>query len=101
MFVAIYDALTTDHPRLRARIWWERRRALVIVAAIAAIAIWLPLTTAFFTRPLVEPLRYDLTAAFISPAVGLHHRMHALITILSFFEFAILILPIPRPTTII
>src|SRR6266436_4232951 len=50
--------------------------ALVIVAAIVAIAIWLPLTTAFFTRPLLEPLRSDQTAAFISPAAGLHHGMH-------------------------
>jgi uncharacterized protein (TIGR03663 family) len=100
IFVAIYDALTIDHPRLRARIWWERRRALVIVAAIVAIAIWLPLTTAFFTRPLLEAIRSDLTAAFISPAVGLHHGMHTVIPILGFYEFSILILAIAGAATI-
>src|ERR1700730_8479419 len=34
ILVGAYDAFTIDHPRLRARIWWERRRALVIVTAI-------------------------------------------------------------------
>jgi uncharacterized protein (TIGR03663 family) len=94
IFVGICDALTIDHPRLRARIWWERRRALVIVAAFVAIAVWLPLTTGFFTRPILEALKSELSAAFVPPAISVRHGLHSIIPILCFYEFAILILAI-------
>jgi len=101
IFVGIYDALTIDHPRLRARIWWERRRALVIVTAIVAIAIWVPLTTGFFTRSLFEALRSDLSAAFVPPAVSLQRGLHTIAPILGLYEFAILILAIGGAATIV
>ena len=100
ILVGIYDALTIDHPRLRARIWWERRRALVIVTAIVAIAVWVPLTTGFFTRSLFEAIRSDLSAAFVPPAGGLHRGLHTIVPILGFYEFAILILAIGGAATI-
>jgi uncharacterized protein (TIGR03663 family) len=100
IFVGIYDALTIDHPRLRARIWWERRRALVTVTAIVAIAVWLPLTTGFFTRPILEALKSELSAAFVSPAISVRHGLHSIIPILGFYEFAILILAIGGAATI-
>src|SRR4029077_14894201 len=99
IFVGIYHALTIDHPRLRARIWWERRRALVIVAAMVAIAVWLPLTTGLFTRSLFEVLRSDLRAAFVPPTISLRHGLHTVVAILGFYEFAILILAIAGPAT--
>jgi predicted membrane-bound mannosyltransferase len=100
IFVGIYDALTIDHPRLRARIWWERRRALVMVTMIVAIAVWLPLTTGFFIRSLFEALRSDLSAAFVSPAISLRHGLDTIVPILGFYEFAILILAIGGAATI-
>jgi uncharacterized protein (TIGR03663 family) len=100
IFVGIYDALMIDHPRLRARIWWERRRALVMVTMIVAIAVWVALTTGFLTRSLFEALRSELSAAFVSPAISLRHGLDTIVPILGFYEFAILILAIGGAATI-
>jgi uncharacterized protein (TIGR03663 family) len=101
IFVGAYDALTIDHPRLRVRIWWERRRALVIVTAIVAIAVWLPLTTGLFTHSLVQAVRSDLSAAFAAPATGLERGLHTFIPIFCFYEFMILILAIGGASVIV
>jgi predicted membrane-bound mannosyltransferase len=45
--VGLGDAVRIDHRRLRLRVWWERRRALVIVCALVAAGLWVFLTTAF------------------------------------------------------
>src|ERR1039458_6708683 len=65
IFVGAGDAMRIDHLRLRLRISWERRRALVIVCAIVAAGLWVLLTTAFFTRSLATVAGYDLRAAFV------------------------------------
>jgi predicted membrane-bound mannosyltransferase len=94
IFVGAYDALTIDHPRLRARVWWERRRAIVIVTAIVAVGAWVALTTAGFTYPLLDATRSGLNAAFVTPATGWGRGLHTFIPIFGFYEFMILILAI-------
>ena len=49
VFVAAGDAVRLDHRRLRLRVWWDRRRVLVIVCAIVAAGLWSLL------RPLFSP----------------------------------------------
>lgn len=101
IFVGVYEALTIEHPRLRVRIWWERRRALAIVSAIVAIVVWVPLTTGLLTLPLFQAARSDLSATFVPPAIGLERGLHTSIPILGFYEFMILILAIVGASTIV
>lgn len=94
ILVGAYDALTIDHPRLRVLVWWDRRRVLVIITAIVAIAQWVVDTTALFTRSLLEMVRFNLNAAFVRPTLGLHYGLHTFVPIVCFYEFMILILAI-------
>jgi predicted membrane-bound mannosyltransferase len=94
LLVGVADAMRIDHRRLRIRVWWNRRRLLVIVCAIVAIGAWLSLTTAFFHRPLVPAVQYSFSAAFAPPSIAFRHALHRLIPILAFYEFIIVILAI-------
>lgn len=94
-------AVRIDHRRLRLRVWWERRRGLVIVCAIVTIGLWVLLTTAFFTRPLGTVLEYDLRAAFAWPPIAFDRGFHTSIAILVIYEFFILILAIAGAIAIV
>jgi predicted membrane-bound mannosyltransferase len=94
ILVGALDAVRTDHRRLRLRVWWDRRRALVIVCAVVAIGLWILLTTAFFHRPLVGSVEYYFHAAFAPPAIAFHHAIHRMIPILLFYEFIVAALAI-------
>ncbi len=95
------DAVRIDHRRLRLRVWWERRRALVTVCAIVAAGLWILLTTAFFTRSLATVVGYDLHAAFARPSIAFDHGLHTSIVILVIYEFIILILAIAGAIAIV
>jgi uncharacterized protein (TIGR03663 family) len=95
------DAVRIDHRRLRLRVWWDRRRALVIVCAIVAAGLWSLLTTAFFTRSLATVVGYDLRAAFAWPLIAFGHGLHRSIAILVIYEFIILILAISGAIAIV
>ena len=95
------DAVRIDHRRLRLRVWWDRRRALVIVCAIVAAGLWSLLTTAFFTRSLATVVGYDLRAAFAWPPIAFGHGLHRSIAILVIYEFIILILAISGAIAIV
>src|SRR5208282_3013643 len=89
IFVGAGDAVRIDHRRLRLRVWWERRRALVIVCAIVAAGIWLLLTTAFFALSLATVVGYDLRAAFAPPSIAFDRFVLRLLPILAIYEFII------------
>ena len=78
ILVGAGDAVRIDHRRLRLRVWWERRRALVIVCAIVAVGLWILLTTAFFTRSLATVVEYDLRAAFAWPPIAFGRGLRTL-----------------------
>jgi len=101
MFRGAYLALTIDHPRLRARVWWERRRAIVIVTTIVAIVVWAWLVTGLFTRSIPEAVRSDLSAAFDTQKIGWERGLHTFIPILGFYEFMISILAIAGASAIV
>jgi predicted membrane-bound mannosyltransferase len=90
ILVGVVDAVRIDHRRLRLLVWWDRRRALVIVCAVVAVGLWLVLITAFFHRPLVTSVEYCLHAAFAPPSIAFPHALHRIIPILAFYEFMVL-----------
>jgi hypothetical protein len=87
LLVGAVDAIRLDHRRLRVRVWWDRRRAQVIVGAIVAIGLWLVLAPAFFHRPLFAAVEYFADAAFAPPAIAVHRATQTLVPILVFYEF--------------
>ena len=94
ILVGVADLVRLDHRRLRMRVWWVRRRVLVIVCAVVAIGLWIVLTTAFFHRPLVSSVVYYFHAAFVPPLIAVHKAMHRLTPILLFYEFIVVALAI-------
>src|SRR5260370_11147354 len=94
ILVGIVDLVRTDHRRLRLRVWWVRRRVLVMVCAAVAIGLWIILTTGFFHRPLVPSVQYYFHAAFVPPLFAVHHAIQSLIPILLFYEFIVVALPL-------
>jgi len=101
ILVGIVDAVLIDHRRLRLRVWWDRRRMLVIVCAIAAIGLWLVLTTAFFHRPLVTAVEDGVHAAFAPSLIAFQHAMHRVIPVLAFYEFLVVALAIVGAAAIV
>jgi hypothetical protein len=101
ILVGAVDAVRIDHRRLRLRVWWDRRRVLVIVTAIVAISLWLVLTTALFHRPLVPSVEYYFHAAFAPPSIAFHRAIQRLVPILIFYEFAAVILAIVGAVAIV
>ena len=101
ILVGAGGAVRIDHRRLRLRVWWERRRALVIVCAIVAAGLWSLLTTAFFTRSLATVAGYDLRAAFAWPRIAFGHGLRTSVAILVTYEFMILILAIAGAIAIV
>jgi len=87
ILVGVVEAVRIDHRRLRMRVWWDRRRVLVIVCALVAIGLWFVLTTAAFHRPLVASVEYELHAAFAPPTIAFQHAIHRIVPILGFYEF--------------
>ncbi len=94
ILVGAANAARTNHRRLRLRVWWVRRRLLVIVGALAAVGVWLILTTAFFHRSLATELDYCLHAAFAPPPIAFQRGVRRLLPILAAYEFLIVVLAI-------
>ena len=94
ILVGVADLVRLDHRRLRMRVWWVRRRVLVIVCAVVAIGLWIVLTTAFFHRPLMSSVVYYFHTAFVPPSIAVHKTIHRLTPILLFYEFIVVALAI-------
>ena len=92
ILVGAVDLVTMTYRLLRMRVWWARRRAMVTVGTIVAIALLVVLTTGFFHRPLPASFEYYLSAAFAPPSVAIHTAVRRLVPILGFYEFAIVAL---------
>jgi len=94
IFVGIANLVRMNHRRLRLRVWWVRRRALVIACMVVAIGLWFVLITAFLHRPLVTSVVYQLNAAFAPPMIAWQHALHRIIPVLGFYEFIVVALAI-------
>ena len=94
IFVGVVDLVRLDHRRLRMRVWWDRRRALVIVCTVVAIGLWIVLDDRVFS-PTAGAIRRVLLPRRVRPAVDRVHRaIHRLIPILLFYEFIVVTLAI-------
>jgi hypothetical protein len=94
ILVGVVDLVRMDHRRLRLRVWWVRRRVLVIVCAVVAIGLCIVLTTAFFHRPLVSSVQYYFHTAFVPPSIAVHSAIRRIVPILLFYEFIVVALAI-------
>jgi hypothetical protein len=99
--VGVANLVRSNHRRLRLRVWWVRRRALVIVCAVVAIGSWIVLITAFFHRPLVTSVEYDLNVAFAPLMIAWQHALHRIIPVLAFYEFIVIALAIAGAVAIV
>src|SRR5215469_13357063 len=92
--IGIWIAITTGNRWLRFRVWWERRRSVVLVAALVTIFAWYYLATAMLSRPALDGLIEDLSL-FIAPrGLNLRAGIAYYIAPLGFYEFLIVILSI-------
>jgi predicted membrane-bound mannosyltransferase len=94
ILVGLADAVRLDHPRLRIRVWWQRRRLLVIVCASVAIILWSFLATAFMARSFGQIYELELRPAFAPPSIAVHRAVRRLVPILVAYEFILPILAI-------
>src|ERR1700722_7502978 len=94
ILVGVAGLVRTDHRRLRLRVWWVRRRALVIVCTVVASGLWLVLTTGVFHRPLMSSVQYYFHAAFVPPLIAVHNAIHRVVPVLLFYEFIVVALAI-------
>ncbi|HYL59129.1 MAG TPA: hypothetical protein VEU51_09670, partial [Candidatus Acidoferrales bacterium] len=99
--VGAFKLATHDHRRLRIRVWWQRRRAVVVVTAIVAIVGWLALTTVWFSYPVADVSAAKWRAAFALPSVAFERGLRNVIPILGFYEFAIMALAIVGAAAIV
>jgi uncharacterized protein (TIGR03663 family) len=49
--VGLFAAPATARVGLQVRVWWTRRKALLLVTTVTAAVVWLGCESAFFTRP--------------------------------------------------
>lgn len=93
--IGIWDAVARGNGVLRLKVWWERRRSTVVLFAVTAVAVWLTLSTAFFSDSiflvLVESARSNLQG-LADPGYGAAVRFYA--PMLGFYEFLIALLAV-------
>ncbi len=94
VFVGLADAVRLDHPRLRMRVWWDRRRLLVITCASVVIVLWSFLGTALLARSFGQIFELELRPAFAPPSIAFHRAVRRLIPILLAYEFLLPLLAI-------
>ncbi len=92
--IGAFDAVTTDHLWLRIRVWWERRRTIVLTTAIVALGVWYWLATGLFSHPLLNAVAQDLRLAFAPGGVAFERGIRLMSPILGFYEFMLLVLAI-------
>jgi uncharacterized protein (TIGR03663 family) len=98
--VGLLSALAGAHVRLQVRVWWTRRKSLVLITTLIAVMVWLGCESGFFIH---SPLG-AIVAAFRSnlPSNLLHadpadHRgfvagLDFYLPILSLYEFFVVLL---------
>ncbi len=90
--VGIYDAIAGGDAILRIRVWWTRREAIVIAAAVVGVIVWASFVTAFFSASLGAALGAQAAAMFSGPAgFDFLHGLGFYAPIFIFYEFAIVL----------
>ncbi len=92
--IGIWTAVVTGNRWLRFRVWWERRRSVVLVAAVVTVFVWYYLATAMLSRPALGGLIEDLGIIVAPHGWNLRAGIAYYIAALGFYEFLIVILSI-------
>ncbi len=97
----LWDAATGRHAWVRTRVWWHRRRALVMTTIVVAVAIWVTLATAMFSRPIVATLGAQIHASFDPTAIDLRAGLRYYLPILTFYDGMIAIVALAGAVAIL
>ncbi len=92
--IGVWTAIITGNRWLRLRVWWERRRSVVLVAALVTIFVWYYLATAMLARPALGGLVDDLGTIVSPHGWNLRAGIAYYIAAIGFYEFLIVILSI-------
>jgi hypothetical protein len=92
--LGVWTAIVTGNRWLRFRVWWERRRSVVLVTAVVTIFVWYYLATAMLSRPALDALRDDLGAIAVPHGWNFLAGIAFYISAIGFYEFLIVILAI-------
>ncbi|HUA35563.1 MAG TPA: hypothetical protein VMA09_18280 [Candidatus Binataceae bacterium] len=90
--VGLWTLIVTDHRGLRFRVWWQRRRSVVLIATIAAIFATYYLATAMLSRPLRDTLSDLLDELQVLGSWSAWPGLHFYLPALGFYEFLIVLL---------
>jgi predicted membrane-bound mannosyltransferase len=92
--IGIWTAIVTGNRWLRLRVWWERRRSVVLVAALVTIFVWYYLATAMLSRSALDSLVDDLGIIIGPHGWNFRAGIAYYIAAIGFYEFLIIILSI-------
>ena len=83
-------AFATAHPMLGVRVWWERRRTLLLIFGVAMIGVWLMSAPEFISRnsfaPVVDAFRSNLSG---SATRGFKAGLGFYLPMIALYEFLI------------
>ena len=92
--VGLWTLIVTDHRGLRFRVWWQRRRSVVLIATIAAVFATYYLATAMLSRPLRDTVSDLLDEMQVLRPWSIGPGLHFYLPALGFYEFLIVLLAI-------
>jgi predicted membrane-bound mannosyltransferase len=92
--IGIWTAIISGNRWLRFRVWWERRRSVVLVATVVTIFVWYYLATAMLSRPALDGLLEDLGVMVAPHGWNFRAGIAYYIAAIGFYEFLIVILSI-------
>jgi len=94
--VGLFAALAGARVRLQARVWWTRRKGLLLITTLVATVVWLGCESGFFTRSPLGAIAAAFRSNFSSPDPAGHRGFMAgldfYLPILSLYEFFVVLL---------
>ena len=90
--IGLFTMVVSDNRWLRFRVWWERRRSMVLIATLTALFVGYYLATAMLSRRFLEGVGYDLASLQILRSWSFEPGLIFYLPALGFYEFLIVIL---------
>ncbi|HVA39394.1 MAG TPA: hypothetical protein VNF49_01925 [Candidatus Binataceae bacterium] len=94
--VGLIQVLAGSRVRLQVRVWWTRRKALLLITILAAAVVWLGCESEFFTRSplgaIVAAFRSNLSNLDPAGHRGFMAGLDFYLPILSLYEFLVVLL---------
>lgn len=97
----LWNAATGQHLWLRTRVWWHRRRGLVMTTIVVAAVVWATLATAVFSRPLVATFVTEVRAGVDISSIDFRAGLHQYVPIFVFYDVMIAILALAGAVAVV